>query len=105
MQAHPGLSRRHFLASLLAASVAPQFVPARVLGGETAPSRTIRLGHIGTGGQGSGLLGNFLGVGAARRFNAVRWAVARTMVNAWLLTIPVTAALGYVAARLVLVLN
>ena len=55
-------SRRHFIVSMLAASVAPQFLPARVLGAETAPSRKIRLGHIGTGGQGSGLLNNFLGV-------------------------------------------
>ena len=39
-----------------------------------------------------------LGVGAARRLNAVRWGVARTMVNAWILTIPVTAVLGYGAA-------
>ena len=39
-----------------------------------------------------------LGVGAARRMNAVRWGVARTMVGAWLLTIPVTALLGYGAA-------
>ncbi len=39
-----------------------------------------------------------LGVGAARRMNAVRWGVARTMVGAWLLTIPVTAVLGFGAA-------
>lgn len=39
-----------------------------------------------------------LGVGAARRLNAVRWGVARTMIGAWLLTIPVTAALGFGAA-------
>ena len=41
-----------------------------------------------------------LGVGAARRMNAVRWGVARTMVGAWLLTIPVTAVLGFGAALL-----
>ena len=41
-----------------------------------------------------------LGVGAARRMNAVRWGVARTMVGAWLLTIPVTALLGFGAALL-----
>jgi PiT family inorganic phosphate transporter len=44
---------------------------------------------------------SILGVGASKRLNAVRWAVASTMVNAWLLTIPVTALLGYLAARLV----
>ncbi len=42
-----------------------------------------------------------LGVGAWKRLNAVRWAVASTMVNAWLLTIPVTAVLGFLAALLV----
>ena len=36
-----------------------------------------------------------LGVGAARRLNAVRWDVVLNMVRAWVLTIPVTAALGY----------
>src|SRR5262249_13617483 len=39
-----------------------------------------------------------MGVGASRRFNAVRWSVASEMVNAWLLTIPVTAVLGFLAA-------
>jgi PiT family inorganic phosphate transporter len=39
-----------------------------------------------------------LGVGAARRVNAVRWGIVRSMMGAWLLTIPVTAVLGFVAA-------
>ena len=43
---------------------------------------------------------SILGVGASRRLNAVRWAVASSMVNAWLLTIPVTAVLGFLAGRL-----
>jgi PiT family inorganic phosphate transporter len=43
---------------------------------------------------------SILGVGAARRLNAVRWGVARTMVSAWILTIPVTAVLGFAAALL-----
>jgi len=59
------ISRRHFLAGILASSVAPQLVPRRVLGGQAAPSRKIRLGHIGTGGQGTGLLRNFLAVDSA----------------------------------------
>ena len=58
-------SRRRFLGGVIAAAVAPQFIPSRVLGGETAPSRKIQLGHIGTGGQGTGLLHNFLGVEGA----------------------------------------
>ena len=58
-------SRRRFLGGVLAAAVAPQFIPSRVLGGETAPSRKIQLGHIGCGGQGTGLLQNFLSVNGA----------------------------------------
>jgi len=41
---------------------------------------------------------SILGAGAARRMNAVRWGIVRTMVGAWLLTIPVTALLGFLAA-------
>lgn len=36
-----------------------------------------------------------MGVGAAKRFNAVRWTVVERMVWAWLLTIPITAALAF----------
>jgi predicted dehydrogenase len=36
-----------------------------MFGGENAPSNIIRLGHIGVGGQGGGLLHNFLGVKGA----------------------------------------
>jgi predicted dehydrogenase len=59
-------SRRQFLGGVIAAAVAPQFIPSRLLGQETAPSRTIQLGHIGTGGQGTSLLQNFLGVKGAK---------------------------------------
>ncbi|MGI8588128.1 MAG: inorganic phosphate transporter [Chloroflexia bacterium] len=41
-----------------------------------------------------------LGVGAARRMNAIRWEVVRNMVRAWVLTIPVTALLGFAAYQL-----
>jgi PiT family inorganic phosphate transporter len=41
---------------------------------------------------------SILGAGAARRMNAVRWEIVRTMAGAWVLTIPVTAALGFAAA-------
>jgi PiT family inorganic phosphate transporter len=40
---------------------------------------------------------SILGVGAARRFNAVRWGIVRTMVGAWILTIPISALLGFLA--------
>jgi PiT family inorganic phosphate transporter len=42
---------------------------------------------------------SILGAGASRRLNAVRWGVVRTMAGAWVLTIPVTALLGFLAAR------
>ena len=36
-----------------------------------------------------------MGVGATRRFSAVRWGVARDIVTAWILTFPVCGVLGY----------
>jgi len=38
---------------------------------------------------------SIMGVGATRRFSAVRWGVARNIVAAWILTFPVCGALGY----------
>jgi len=43
---------------------------------------------------------SILGAGASQRLNAVRWEVVRTMAGAWVLTIPVTAILGYLTALL-----
>ena len=45
--------------------------------------------------------GSIMGVGTAKRVNAVRWGVAQQMVKAWGMTIPITAAIG--AASFVLV--
>src|SRR5699024_8758100 len=36
-----------------------------------------------------------MGVGAAKRFTAVRWSVVERMVWAWLITIPITATLAF----------
>ena len=36
-----------------------------------------------------------MGVGAARRLNAIKWTVVERMVWAWILTIPVTGVLAY----------
>jgi PiT family inorganic phosphate transporter len=42
-----------------------------------------------------------MGVGAARRLNAIKWTVVERMVWAWILTIPVTALLAYAFVRFV----
>ncbi len=36
-----------------------------------------------------------MGVGAAKRFNAIRWSVVERILWAWIFTIPVSAGLGY----------
>lgn len=41
-----------------------------------------------------------MGVGAAKRFGALKWTVIERMVWAWLLTIPVTGTIAYVFMRL-----
>ena len=41
-----------------------------------------------------------MGVGAARRLNAIKWTVVERMVWAWILTLPVTAGLAYLFVRL-----
>ena len=60
MQQENTHSRRRFLGGVIAAAVAPQIIPSRLLAAETAPSNKVQLGHIGTGGQGTSLLQNFL---------------------------------------------
>jgi PiT family inorganic phosphate transporter len=41
-----------------------------------------------------------MGVGATKRFSAVRWGIARSIVMTWIITFPVCAALGWVIASL-----
>jgi inorganic phosphate transporter, PiT family len=41
-----------------------------------------------------------MGVGAARRLNAIKWHIVERMVWAWILTLPVTGALAYAFVRL-----
>jgi len=43
---------------------------------------------------------SIMGVGAAKRFNAIRWSVVQRMVWAWVMTFPITAALSYLIAWL-----
>jgi PiT family inorganic phosphate transporter len=40
-----------------------------------------------------------IGVGATRRFSAVRWGVTLEIVSAWILTFPICFAIGWVAAK------
>lgn len=48
------------------------------------------------------ITGSIMGVGASKRLSAVRWAVAREIVTAWVLTIPIS---GLVAGGTFLILN
>lgn len=56
------MPRRGFLGSVLAAGIAPMFIPARLLGAE-APSKILRIGCIGTGRMGSGNMLTAVGLG------------------------------------------
>lgn len=38
---------------------------------------------------------SIMGVGAAKRFNAVRWSVVERMLWAWIMTLPITAVMAY----------
>ena len=55
-------TRRRFLAASAATAAGTIAFPAIRLSGAEAAGKTIRLGHIGTGGQGTGLLQAFLSV-------------------------------------------
>ena len=46
-----------------------------------------------------------MGVGAARRLNAIKWPVVERMLWAWILTIPVCGLLSYSLVELVRVLK
>ncbi len=54
--------RRGFLGTMLAAGVAPMFIPARLFGA-AAPSKLLRIGCIGTGRMGSGNMRSAIGLG------------------------------------------
>jgi PiT family inorganic phosphate transporter len=44
-----------------------------------------------------------IGVGATRRFSAVRWGVTLEIVTAWILTFPVCGAVGWLMAKAFLI--
>lgn len=41
-----------------------------------------------------------MGVGSAKRFNAIKWTVVERMAWAWVLTLPATGAIGYALVRM-----
>jgi inorganic phosphate transporter, PiT family len=43
---------------------------------------------------------SIMGVGATKRFSAVKWGIVERMLWAWVLTLPVTALIGYILTRL-----
>jgi len=51
------------------------------------------------------ITGSIIGVGATQRFSAVRWGVAERIVYAWVLTIPMAAAIGAVAYGILLAMR
>ena len=42
---------------------------------------------------------SIMGVGAVKRFGGVKWGLVGRIVWAWVLTIPMTALIGYILAR------
>jgi inorganic phosphate transporter, PiT family len=46
-----------------------------------------------------------MGVGAAKRFSALRWTIVERMVWAWILTIPISGAIAYFCMRLLQVIG
>jgi PiT family inorganic phosphate transporter len=43
---------------------------------------------------------SILGVGAAKRWNAIQWSVVSRIIWAWVLTIPATATLGWLLYKI-----
>ena len=41
-----------------------------------------------------------MGVGCAKRFNAIKWSVVHKMIWAWILTIPMSGGIAYLLFRL-----
>jgi PiT family inorganic phosphate transporter len=45
-----------------------------------------------------------MGVGTAKRLNAVRWGVAQQMLMAWVLTIPSTALVSAITYQMIILI-
>jgi PiT family inorganic phosphate transporter len=66
---------------------------ATVLFGTAAMGMPVSTTHV--------ITASIMGVGAAKRWTAVKWAVVEEIVWAWVLTLPVSAALAYCLVKLV----
>jgi PiT family inorganic phosphate transporter len=74
--------------------------PARGFAAETVAASTLYVMAIGLGAPVSTthtITSSVMGVGATKRLSAVRWGVARSIVTAWVLTIPMAASMAAVA--------
>jgi PiT family inorganic phosphate transporter len=47
------------------------------------------------------IAGGIMGVGSVQRFSAVHWGVARSIMWAWILTIPISGAVSYLCFLLI----
>ncbi|MBI5463591.1 MAG: inorganic phosphate transporter, partial [Ignavibacteriales bacterium] len=45
--------------------------------------------------------GAIMGAGAVKRVSAVRWGIGKRIVWAWVITIPASAAIGYVCTLII----
>lgn len=66
---------------------------ALVILGSSLTGRPVSTTHI--------ISSSIMGVGASKRLTAVRWSLARNIVWAWVLTIPITAILGAVITTVI----
>lgn len=65
----------------------------------TASAVILTCSHIGVPVSTTHVIsGSIMGVGSAKRFSAVRWGVAGQMAVAWILTVPASAGVAYLAA-------
>jgi PiT family inorganic phosphate transporter len=72
----------------------------------TAATILYATGHLGIPVSTTHVIStSIMGVGAAKRFSAVKWGVVERIVWAWVLTIPMTALLGYGIERLMVAAN
>jgi PiT family inorganic phosphate transporter len=80
--------------------------PVHGFAAETSASITIFLAsHLGMPVSTTHVIsGSIVGVGAAKRINAVRWTTAQRMVIAWVLTLPTAAAIAAMTYALLRIL-